>query len=348
MIWLHARDHGCLCRQFNASEDSRLSKACSISDLLSSHVASLDREEVVDLHSGMVITEVPSLADLMDYEIDASDMRSDSIASLDVMEVNKIRALRGDAPDAAEARPGPVFESSAVRTTPVPQRTTHRQGRKLSIPSEAQPEMFVPRTPITLPERAVHAPLSVSARSSTSGRRPQSPVPWFQTSDIPDSKLVEDEGASRASGALLSPREDASALRSMVAPSSTDVVELVGRGVLVKQSSRPSSLYGNMDLVDDTPVTMSEHMLTFTQSRAKLTKRSPAAPSSSADLELQLWNALYADGSIPSTSVVVVPEEGDGCDISCDNAAALGSLWSLSEEELPRPPTSPLNVSKPK
>jgi hypothetical protein len=128
--------------------------------------------------------------------------------------------------------------------------------------------------------------------------------------------------------------------------SGDDVVELQGRGVLVRHGSKPSSLYGNLDLVHDTPAVVSAQMLTFTKSKSSLSvpsrksSRGSAGDGAHMDLQQRLWDALYGDGSTPSNSVIVGDDDDAG---SASTLGSVSNVWAIESHAGSAPiPTSPV------
>lgn len=254
---------------------STMSKAASISDLLARGIAALDRQESVDALSGLVRTEVPSLADLMDYDIEPGDLRSDSTASLQPADMDAVRQMRGERPSRrkvvrqAAPSPGPVAPTPTFLASP-PTVGFGSPGRRQD------------HRRVTDATREEVSPITTVEGGEEGAARPVSPVPW---------------GASdRKSGMDDTP---------VSAGVTEGGVELLGRGVLVQHSSRPLSLYGNLALVSDVPPSAA---LTFTQSRSTLGARDTHTPDAGS-VHARLWDALYGDGSQPSTSVVITSEE---------------------------------------
>lgn len=363
-----------------------LSKVYSVSDLLQAKVAGVDREEVVDITSGRVVTQLPSLADLMDYDIDPADLRGEAslasprpegggsnLASPSGVVATFPRRRSSVRPSTMPASHG--VESSpdcfsppltAHLNTPAPPSASsvrrHTAGasvrhRKLSVPTTSMgiqlPVSLVGReegptvvpTPIAVPASPEPTSLATAALG-----RPSSPEPGTRRASESVRPLVfAPRTGSRDSndtelawkGAANKPRHGHTASRD----SGSDVVELKGRGVLVRHGSKPNSLYGNMDLVQDTPAQVSTHMLTFTKSKSSLSgsKGSRGSAGDTAHLELQqrLWDALYGDGSTPSNSVVVGDVDND-----TGSASTLGSVsnvWCMEPQVCAAPiPTSPV------
>jgi hypothetical protein len=367
-----------------------LSKVYSVSDLLHANVAGVDREEVVDVSSGRVVTQVPSLADLMDYDIDPADLRGEvslasprpegdgsgltspgGVGTFPRRRRSTVRPSTMPASHGTESSPGcfspPLM---AYLNTPAPPSTSsvrrHTAGasvrhRKLSVPSTSM-EVRLPASllgredgPVVAPTpiAAVPPPQVVSPGPSSAAPvpagRPSSPEPGTRRATEGSRLMVSARAGSRDSndaelpwrGVSMKPHHGHTVARD----SGQDVVELQGRGVLVRHGSKPNSLYGNMDLVLDMPAEVSAQMLTFTKSKStlggRMASQGSVADAGHMDLQQKLWEALYGDGCTPSNSVIV----GDGDDEtgSASTLSSVSNVWSIEPRVLPGPiPTSPV------
>lgn len=409
-----------------------------MSDLLTSKAVALDREESVDVSSGRVIVQVPSLADLMDYDIEEDDLRPETAGmGLGHSELLSPSRLNGDGGGVMEdSRPSPVVTvpdvssdmiarvsmhtgngNSPVTVTPTPPPTHSTQPshsppntavksssslrqRKISLVRSDDVTAVTGGAPSLIGHKVLPTPIAVTNATHTiptthtdmsallfdTQARPVSPVPWGQhgQSQPPQRPNDHNEPTSHwpttapghhrhgsnisATSSVVSHGPSTSRKQSFVfdepvgvdevelqthghghasrhatattvTPPVDDVVELCGRGVLMRQGSRPKTLYGNMPLVEDVPVTFGANMLTFTQSKASLvmSRSPPPTLHSHGNVEQKLWEVLYGDGSLPSTSVVVDVDEVTGTpDVNTTQHSTPGpqdsSLWSLGSD----------------